>query len=208
MLSALWLSSCFFFSVLEPPIRKVSVHSDSSDFDSEPHKRRKQILSVLFAMGSMLGYAILMGIVSTQHVWPQAVLVGPHHIKEKEEEWAVLALYRTRDKETLWRENGRSLIYSVYCNMGTGITFLKNLNPPQCTIILCQNRPLLASTNMPSWAVSFFGAWFLFSWHPRKAYLLLSQILQVSFNIIEEWYAFPFLTPKITIENIFDRIMQ
>ncbi|XP_029519152.1 metaxin-1b [Oncorhynchus nerka] len=70
----------------EPPIRKVSVHSDSSDFDSEPHKRRKQILSVLFAMGSMLGYAILMGIVSIQHIRPQAALVGPRHIEEGGEE--------------------------------------------------------------------------------------------------------------------------
>ncbi|XP_052326244.1 metaxin-1-like isoform X2 [Oncorhynchus keta] len=70
----------------EPPNRKVSVHSDSSDFDSEPHKRRKQILSVLFAMGSMLGYAILMGIVSIQHIRPQAALVGPRHIEEGGEE--------------------------------------------------------------------------------------------------------------------------
>uniref|UniRef100_A0A8C8F315 Metaxin-1 n=1 Tax=Oncorhynchus tshawytscha TaxID=74940 RepID=A0A8C8F315_ONCTS len=46
-----------------------------NDFDNEPHEQRNQILSVLFAMGSMLGYAILMGIV-----------MGPHHIKEEEEE--------------------------------------------------------------------------------------------------------------------------
>ncbi|CAB1350996.1 unnamed protein product [Coregonus sp. 'balchen'] len=72
--------------LLKPPIRKVSVHSDGSDFDSEPHKRRKQILSVLFAMGSMLGYAILMGIVSIQHIRPQAALVGPRHIEEGGEE--------------------------------------------------------------------------------------------------------------------------
>uniref|UniRef100_A0A8C7GXF1 Mitochondrial outer membrane transport complex Sam37/metaxin N-terminal domain-containing protein n=1 Tax=Oncorhynchus kisutch TaxID=8019 RepID=A0A8C7GXF1_ONCKI len=39
------------------------VYSDGSDFDNEPHKQRNQIL---FAMGSMLGYAILMGIVSIQ----------------------------------------------------------------------------------------------------------------------------------------------
>uniref|UniRef100_A0A8C7RDW2 Metaxin-1 n=1 Tax=Oncorhynchus mykiss TaxID=8022 RepID=A0A8C7RDW2_ONCMY len=55
---------------------KVSVYSDGSDFDNEPNKQRNQILSVLFAMGSMLGYAILMGIVrggrgmsSTGSVW-------------------------------------------------------------------------------------------------------------------------------------------
>ncbi|XP_045082636.1 metaxin-1-like [Coregonus clupeaformis] len=70
----------------EPLSHKVSVYSDSSDFDNEPNKRRNQILSVLFAMGSMLGYAILMGIVSIQHVRPQAALVGPRHIEEEEEE--------------------------------------------------------------------------------------------------------------------------
>ncbi|XP_055731765.1 metaxin-1-like [Salvelinus fontinalis] len=44
----------------------VSVHLDDSDFDNEPHKQRNQILSFLFAMGSMLG--IFMGIASIQHV--------------------------------------------------------------------------------------------------------------------------------------------
>ncbi|CAB1320864.1 unnamed protein product [Coregonus sp. 'balchen'] len=72
--------------LLMPLSHKVSVYSDSSDFDNEPNKRRNQILSVLFAMGSMLGYAILMGIVSIQHVRPQAALVGPRHIEEEEEE--------------------------------------------------------------------------------------------------------------------------
>ena len=64
----------------------MSVYSDGSDFDNEPHKQRNQILSVLFAMGSMLGYAILMGIVSIQHIRPQAALVGPRHIEEGGEE--------------------------------------------------------------------------------------------------------------------------
>uniref|UniRef100_A0A8C7GUV1 Mitochondrial outer membrane transport complex Sam37/metaxin N-terminal domain-containing protein n=1 Tax=Oncorhynchus kisutch TaxID=8019 RepID=A0A8C7GUV1_ONCKI len=51
-----------YFPSEEPELR---LYSDGSDFDNEPHKQRNQIL---FAMGSMLGYAILMGIVSIQHV--------------------------------------------------------------------------------------------------------------------------------------------
>ncbi|XP_062301789.1 metaxin-1b [Osmerus eperlanus] len=70
----------------DTPNRKVSVHSDSSDFDSEPHKRRNQILSVLFAFGAMLGYAILTGIVSIEHVRQQGALEGPSHGDEEEEE--------------------------------------------------------------------------------------------------------------------------
>ncbi|KAL0165621.1 hypothetical protein M9458_037465, partial [Cirrhinus mrigala] len=53
------------------PSRKVHVQPDSSDFDNEPHKRRNQILSVLFAVGAMLGYAILTGIVSIKRERPQ-----------------------------------------------------------------------------------------------------------------------------------------
>ncbi|XP_010872044.1 metaxin-1 [Esox lucius] len=70
----------------EPPSRKVSVHPEGSDFDSEPHKRRNQILSVLFALGSMLGYAILTGIVSIQQVQAQPALAEPHHVDERGEE--------------------------------------------------------------------------------------------------------------------------
>ncbi|TRY93076.1 hypothetical protein DNTS_023843 [Danionella cerebrum] len=50
----------------ETPNRKVHVQSDSSDFDSEPHLRRNQILSVLFAVGTMLGYAVLTGIIKVK----------------------------------------------------------------------------------------------------------------------------------------------
>ncbi|MCI4395331.1 hypothetical protein PGIGA_G00179020 [Pangasianodon gigas] len=50
----------------EAPSRKSAVHSDGSDFDNEPHKRRNQILSVLFAVAAMLGYAFLSGIVTIQ----------------------------------------------------------------------------------------------------------------------------------------------
>ncbi|KAL0962234.1 hypothetical protein UPYG_G00337460 [Umbra pygmaea] len=69
----------------EPTSHNVSVHSESSDFDNEPHKRRNQILSVLFALGSMLGYAILTGIVSIQRV-PQAAIAGPQHTESRGEE--------------------------------------------------------------------------------------------------------------------------
>lgn len=68
------------------PNRKVSVHSDGNDFDNEPHKRRNQILSVLFAIGAMLGYAVLTGIVSIEHVRQQGALEGPSHAEEEEEE--------------------------------------------------------------------------------------------------------------------------
>ncbi|KAJ8000262.1 hypothetical protein DPEC_G00203010 [Dallia pectoralis] len=70
----------------EPPSHKVAPHSDGSDFDVEPHKRRNQILSVLFALGSMLGYAILTGIVSVHHVQAQAALAEPHRTDEEDEE--------------------------------------------------------------------------------------------------------------------------
>ncbi|MCJ8749518.1 hypothetical protein PDJAM_G00177210 [Pangasius djambal] len=50
----------------EAPSRKSAVHSDGGDFDNEPHKRRNQILSVLFAVAAMLGYAFLSGIVTIQ----------------------------------------------------------------------------------------------------------------------------------------------
>ncbi|XP_030645032.1 metaxin-1-like [Chanos chanos] len=61
------------------PNRKMSVHTDGSDFDNEPHKRRNQILSALFAMGAMLGYAILTGIVTIKRTHPQEALVSAGH---------------------------------------------------------------------------------------------------------------------------------
>ncbi|KAM6958848.1 metaxin-1b [Aplochiton taeniatus] len=70
----------------EIPSRKMSAHADGSDFENEPRKRRNQILSVLFAFGSMLGYAILTGIVSVQHIRPQTALEGPSHDHEGDDE--------------------------------------------------------------------------------------------------------------------------
>lgn len=41
---------------------------EGSEFDHEPYKRRKQLLSVLVAVAAMLGYAFLTGIVAIEHV--------------------------------------------------------------------------------------------------------------------------------------------
>lgn len=70
----------------EAPSHKMSAHTDGSDFDNEPHKMRNQILSVLFAFGAMLGYAILTGIISIERVQPGVPLGGPSHTAEEEEE--------------------------------------------------------------------------------------------------------------------------
>ncbi|XP_063054027.1 metaxin-1a [Engraulis encrasicolus] len=48
--------------------RKLSPQPESSEVDSEPNKRRKQLLSLVFALGAMLSYALLTGIVAVEHV--------------------------------------------------------------------------------------------------------------------------------------------
>ncbi|XP_039608227.1 metaxin-1-like [Polypterus senegalus] len=60
------------------PSRKASSPhgGEHSDFDNEPHKRRNQILSVLVALGAMLSYAFLTGIVSVHRV-------ASHHAVQK-----------------------------------------------------------------------------------------------------------------------------
>ncbi|XP_051519512.1 metaxin-1b isoform X2 [Myxocyprinus asiaticus] len=70
--------------VREPPARKRHVQPESGDFDNEPHKRRNQIISVLFAMGAMLGYAIFTGIVTIRREQPQ--LKNSSHNEEEEDE--------------------------------------------------------------------------------------------------------------------------
>ncbi|XP_028326573.1 metaxin-1a isoform X2 [Gouania willdenowi] len=55
------------------------------DGDEVPYKRRKQLLSALFALGAMLSYAFLTGIVSIQHQ-QGALLEPPHHNPEQDEE--------------------------------------------------------------------------------------------------------------------------
>ncbi|XP_056142119.1 metaxin-1a [Lampris incognitus] len=57
--------------------RKVSSQPEGGDFDHVPNKRRKQFLSVLVALGAMLSYALLTGIVSIQHVQEEALEHSP-----------------------------------------------------------------------------------------------------------------------------------
>lgn len=54
---------------------------DTADFDHVPNKRRKQFLSVLVALGAMLSYALLSGMVSIQHVH-QVALEEPPDLQE------------------------------------------------------------------------------------------------------------------------------
>ncbi|XP_060721484.1 metaxin-1b [Tachysurus vachellii] len=71
----------------EAQSRKAGVHTEGGgDFDNEPHKRRNQILSVLFAVAAMLGYAVLSGILTIQS--SRSELDEPHrdHRDEEEEE--------------------------------------------------------------------------------------------------------------------------
>ncbi|XP_071751495.1 metaxin-1-like [Centroberyx gerrardi] len=68
------------------PSRKLPAHADGNDFDNEPHKRRNQILSALFAFGAMLGYAVLTGIVSIERIQPGQALAAPSHADDEEED--------------------------------------------------------------------------------------------------------------------------
>uniref|UniRef100_A0A673ILU2 Metaxin-1 n=1 Tax=Sinocyclocheilus rhinocerous TaxID=307959 RepID=A0A673ILU2_9TELE len=63
---------------------KIHAPPDSSDFGNEPHKRRNQILSALFAVGAMLGYAILTGILTIKRERPQ--LKNSSHDDEDDED--------------------------------------------------------------------------------------------------------------------------
>uniref|UniRef100_A0A3Q2V1G4 Metaxin-1 n=1 Tax=Haplochromis burtoni TaxID=8153 RepID=A0A3Q2V1G4_HAPBU len=71
--------------------RKTSPHSEGGDFDHVPNKRRKQFLSALVALGAMLSYALLTGMVSIQHAHHEALEeppdlrdIGSHHDHEDE----------------------------------------------------------------------------------------------------------------------------
>ncbi|XP_030638235.1 metaxin-1a [Chanos chanos] len=70
---------------------KVSSQAEGNDFDNDPNKRRKQLLSVLVAVGAMLCYALLTGIVAIEHVHDQeepsisAGLHGPSQDEDEEE---------------------------------------------------------------------------------------------------------------------------
>lgn len=71
--------------------QKTSPHSEGGDFDHVPNKRRKQFLSALVALGAMLSYALLTGMVSIQHAHHEALEeppdlqdIGSHHDHEDE----------------------------------------------------------------------------------------------------------------------------
>lgn len=71
--------------------RPVSSTQQGGDFDNEPYKRRKQLLSVLVAVAAMLSYALLTGIVAIEHMQEEehvgpTSLRGPSH-EDEEEEW-------------------------------------------------------------------------------------------------------------------------
>lgn len=67
--SALSLESC---------AAKTSSPPDAADFEHVPNKRRKQLLSALVALGAMLSYALLTGMVSIQHAQQEELrAVGP-----------------------------------------------------------------------------------------------------------------------------------
>lgn len=53
---------------LESGAQKTSSPPDGADFDHVPNKRRKQLLSAAVALGAMLSYALLTGMVALQHV--------------------------------------------------------------------------------------------------------------------------------------------
>uniref|UniRef100_A0A3P9JHG0 Metaxin n=1 Tax=Oryzias latipes TaxID=8090 RepID=A0A3P9JHG0_ORYLA len=57
--------------------QKSPPQPDAGDFDNVPSKRRKQLLSAVVALGAMLSYALLTGIVSIQHVQQEALEEPP-----------------------------------------------------------------------------------------------------------------------------------
>lgn len=64
----------------ESSSQKTSPQPEAGDFDHVPNKRRKQFLSALVALGAMLSYALLTGMVSIQHV-QQGALEEPPDIQ-------------------------------------------------------------------------------------------------------------------------------
>ncbi|GLD68726.1 metaxin-1-like protein [Lates japonicus] len=61
----------------ESSSQKTSSQPEGGDFDHVPNKRRKQFLSALVALGAMLSYALLTGMVSIQHVQQEALEEPP-----------------------------------------------------------------------------------------------------------------------------------
>ncbi|XP_072346788.1 metaxin-1b [Scyliorhinus torazame] len=56
--------------------------SNSSDSDEDPHKRRKQILSVIVGFSAMISYAFLSGILSIQRVTTHNALRQPSPLED------------------------------------------------------------------------------------------------------------------------------
>lgn len=61
----------------ESSTQKTASQPEGGDFDHVPNKRRKQFLSALVALGAMLSYALLTGIVSIQHAQQEALEAPP-----------------------------------------------------------------------------------------------------------------------------------
>lgn len=72
----------------ESSTQKTSSQPEGGDFDHVPNKRRKQFLSALVALGAMLSYALLTGILSIQHAQQEALEAPPdlETIESHEEE--------------------------------------------------------------------------------------------------------------------------
>ncbi|NWS83892.1 MTX1 protein, partial [Toxostoma redivivum] len=60
--------------------------TDGTEAEEDPHKRRKQLLSVLVGLAAMLGYAFLSGIVSIQRGSVGPAGRQPIALEEEEEE--------------------------------------------------------------------------------------------------------------------------
>ncbi|KAM7421737.1 hypothetical protein PAMA_015738 [Pampus argenteus] len=76
----------------ESSSQKMSSQPECGDFDHVPNKRRKQFLSVMVALGAMLSYALLTGMVSIQHAQqgmleepPDLPALGSHDQEEEED---------------------------------------------------------------------------------------------------------------------------
>ncbi|XP_066540093.1 metaxin-1a [Hoplias malabaricus] len=83
------LSLYFPSEIKEGVGRPVSSTQEGSDFDHEPYKRRKQLLSVLVAVAAMLSYALFTGIVAIEHVQeevPRRDASSMRAVHEEEEE--------------------------------------------------------------------------------------------------------------------------
>lgn len=67
----------FIWCLAESSSQKVSSQPEGGDADHVPNKRRKQILSALAALGAMLSYALLTGMVTIQHAQQEALEEPP-----------------------------------------------------------------------------------------------------------------------------------